>query len=87
MIDQIDAVNRALGFERPVDNHFLRLGRNPHGNFQLVPPDGYIRDGKEPDHAGVLSREVAHSDAGKYSEEVVFARGRVDMHAVTNDPG
>lgn len=87
LIDEVDALNRALRLEGTFDQR-LKISRiESHGEFDGMVAFGHVAERQKPHHERMGERELAAPDIRKYSEDGVFAGGGVDVDAVASEPG
>lgn len=75
-----------MHFELPVHNNLSFPEIDAHGDAQIMLPALDIGKHQEPDHLGMHSGKLTHSEVGKDSEQGVLAGGRVDVDAVAHEP-
>jgi len=85
-VDEIDALERALGLKLAVDDWGRIGGIETERNFDLMSTLRDIAQCHEPNHEGMHNGELAGADVGEDAEDGMFARRRVDMDAVARDP-
>ena len=86
-VDEVDAVEGALGLEGTFEELLGRGALEAHGNFQGVLAGRHVADGEEPDHERVRDGELPRLDVREDAENGVLAGAGVDVDAVTGKPG
>src|SRR5882757_9803270 len=86
-VDQVDAVQGALGLELAVEELGGIGGVEAHRHLDLVRAGLDVGQCQEPHHVGVHDGEGAGLDVGEHAEDGVLARRGVDVDAVAGDPG
>ena len=86
-VDEIDPLQRALGFERALDERLHAGGLEPHGDLDRVFAGGDVAEREKPHHERVHDGELASADVGEHAENGVFSGAGVDVDTVAGQPG
>src|SRR5690606_3390948 len=87
LVDEIDALEGALGLEDAFDQRLGIGGVETEGDLDFVLAGGHVAQREEPDHKRVNDGELAAADVGENTEDGVFAAAGIDVDAVTGEPG
>ena len=86
-VDEIDAVEGALGLEGAVEERLGLGALKAHGDLEGVLAGRDVAEGEEPDHERVRDGELPRLNVREDAENGVFAGAGVDVDAVTGKPG
>lgn len=85
-VDEVDAMKRALGNKRTLEQRLKTRGVEAEGNPNFVLTRRTIADGEEPNHERMRHRKLAGGDIGEDSQQRVLAGARIDVNAIARDP-
>ena len=73
LVDQIDAMQGALGNERPLDERLQSSGVETERDADLVLARGTVAQREKPNHERMGDRKLPRGDVGENAEQRVFA--------------
>ncbi len=86
-VDEIDAVQRALGREGALEERLGVGGVEPHRDAQPVLARRAIGEREKPNHKRVCDREITRLNVREDAENGMLPRARIDVDAVAREPG
>ena len=87
LVDQVDALHRAVGFKISGKNLSLLLHWQPHTDGKGMFPGFAVRQRNEPNHLRVGKRKLSGFNLGKDTQKGLFAGHWIDIDAIAGQPG
>lgn len=87
VIDQMNAVQRALRLEFAFKLHDGRLSRRTEAGFERMFANPDIRQDDEPEHLGVYDGKLPGTDSGEQPHQVILAGGGIHVDGIAAGEG